>query len=147
MPTSWLTRNKEKGFCNSRQLFKKSGEERTTSIAKKIRTTFKGRKETDDYGMSVYRFIDRQGLSKRANIFNANYSLFRGLSVAFLLLSIICCYFHEWFIVGITTILLILAIYRMDRYAIRYAEEIFDCFAVHNLEPQEAPNIIATSQQ
>lgn len=147
MPTLWLTRQKEKGFRNSRQLFKKSGGEHTTSIAQKVRATFKGRKATDDYGMSVYRFIDGHGFSKRANIFNANYSLFRGLSVVFLLLGVICCYFHEWYIAGITIILWVLATYRMDRFAVRYAEEIFDCFAVHNLEPQESPNIIATSQQ
>lgn len=145
-PTSWLTRQNERGPRSRRQLFKKSSEEYRTSVVQKVHITFKGRKETDDYGMSVYRFIDRQDVSKRANVFNANYSLFRAMSIVFVLLGGISCYFDEWLIAGITTILLVFSVYRMDRFAVRYAEEIFDCFNVHNLESQEAINLIQTSK-
>lgn len=146
MPTSWLTKSSVEGFRGRRQLFRHNHQEKRERIIAKITATFK-RTNNDDYGMTVYRYLEQKNLSKRADIFNANHSLFRGLNAAFFLLSSISCFYHEWFIAGIIFILLVFSFYRMDKFAVRYAEEIFDCFFVHNLEAQEASNLIPASKQ
>ena len=85
-----------------------------------------------DYGRLSYNLIFLKEKTARIDIFNGNYSLFRGLSVSFLLITIMCGYFFSWQITALVTIPFFLSISRMIRFAKYYATETFRTF--YNIE-------------
>jgi len=119
MPTQWLT----KGNRFRINLFDL---EQTEKIKTKIFQQF-GEKSGKDYGRDVYNWLSlkEKVTEKRIDIFNANYSLLRGLTVTFYLLSLIVLFFIGWKLILIPFILGFLSNYRMFRFAKLYAEEIF----------------------
>jgi len=76
----------------------------------------------------MYAAVESASRSKRVDAFNGNYSLLRGIASALLLLeAAICCLHPQPFkrlILGVF-ILLCLAIYRMRRFGLAYARELF----------------------
>jgi len=62
---------------------------------------------------------------KRIDVFNANYSQFRGLTVSFYLLSVIVIIFFDWKLAFIPFVLGLLSNYRMFRFAKLYSKELF----------------------
>ncbi len=119
MPTQWLT--KKNRFGNT--LFDSDGNQ---IIKDKVIHKFGG--SIKDYGRLVYNYIYQKEKTSRVDIFNSNYSLFRGLSVVFLLITIICCYFFDWRVTIIMLIPFALSFMRMIRFAKYYAREIFRTF-------------------
>jgi hypothetical protein len=85
-----------------------------------------------DYGRLTYNTIFLRDKTFRIDIFNGNYSLFRGLSVSFLLISIVCWHFFNWEIGLISLIPFLLSVMRMIQFAKYYATEIFRTF--NNIE-------------
>ena len=83
-----------------------------------------------DYGRYVYNWLSLKDKTtkKRIDVFNANYSLFRGLTVTFYLLSIITISFFNWEITLIPFTLGALSNYRMFRFAKLYSIELFITF-------------------
>lgn len=81
-----------------------------------------------DYGRLTYNFVFLKDKTARIDIFNGNYSLFRGLSVSFLLITIMCGFYFNWQTTALATIPFVLSILRMLRFAKYYATETFKTF-------------------
>jgi hypothetical protein len=81
-------------------------------------------------GMLVYNHIFLAGKNSRIDIFTGNYSLFRGLSVASLILGTIAIIHYDlnWWKGLLILSPAILMMRRMIRFAIHYAKEIFRTF-------------------
>ena len=121
MPTQWLTKkNRFKQNLFTEPLNKKIVEK----IEIKYGTGIK------DSGRLVYNLIFLQGKSSRIDIFSGNYSLYRGLSIAFLVLSILCAYQYNlnWRQTILSLIPFCLTTYRMIRFAKYYATETYRTF-------------------
>ncbi len=81
-----------------------------------------------DYGRLTYNFVFLKDKTARIDIFNGNYSLFRGLSFSFLLITIMCGFYFNWQTTALATIPFVLSILRMLRFAKYYATETFKTF-------------------
>ncbi len=124
MPTKWLTNKNRFGKI----LFEKSLNDK---IENKVKLQFGD--GISDYGRLSYNLIFLREKTVRIDIFNGNYSLFRGLSICFLLISIICGYYFSWQITTLSLIPFILSVMRMIRFAKYYATETFRTFFNLNL--------------
>lgn len=123
MPTKWLCKKNRFGST----LFDNSLNQKILDKAK-----LKFGDGITDYGSLSYNLIFLKEKTARIDIFNGNYSLFRGLSVSFLLISIMCGYFFSWQITAFVTIPFLLSVARMIRFAKYYATETFRTF--YNIE-------------
>lgn len=119
MPTKWLTTKNRFGNL----LFDQAQNQK---ISDKVKQKYgEGLK---DYGRLVYNFIFQKEKTARVDIFNGNYSLFRGLAISFLFLSIICGYYFDWKVTLVSTVPFVLSSMRMIRFAKYYATETFRTF-------------------
>jgi hypothetical protein len=119
MPTKWLTTKNRFGNL----LFDQAQNQK---ISDKVKQKYgEGEK---DYGRLVYNFIFQKEKTARVDIFNGNYSLFRGLAISFLFLSIICGYYFDWKVTLVSTVPFVLSSMRMIRFAKYYATETFRTF-------------------
>lgn len=123
MPSKWL--NKKNTFGNT--LFENPLNQKILEKAK-----LKFGEGIADYGTLSYNLIFLKEKTARIDIFNGNYSLFRGLSVSFLLITIMCGYFFNWQITALVTIPFFLSVARMVRFAKYYATDTFRTF--YNIE-------------
>jgi hypothetical protein len=118
-PTGWLTKKNRFG----KTLFENPLNQR---IEEKVKHKFGD--DIKDYGSLTYNLLFQNGKTSRIDIFNGNYSLFRGLAISFLLITVMCGYFFDWKITGIAIIPFILSLMRMVRFAKYYATETFRTF-------------------
>jgi len=116
-PTNWLT----KAPRFSLKLFD-AGE--TKKIIDKLHQEF-GKVEGKDYGMLAYSKVYSQGKSERIDIFNGNYSMFRGLSVSFMILAIGMLWLCLGWWAFWPFVFSIMALSRMIRFGKYYAKEVF----------------------
>jgi hypothetical protein len=86
----------------------------------------------------IYAAVEGSGKAKRADIFNGNYSLFRGMAIAFFILAVLILFKNtqnwEWSLASF--IGCIGAIYRMNRFGKNYARELFAQFIQIAREPR-----------
>lgn len=118
-PTNWLT--KENRFKT--KLFSSEINER---IKGKIYSNLEEVKDKD-YGREIYNLLSlKENITeKRIDIFNANYSLFRGLTVTFYGMTILTLLLPNWYLMFIPLILGILSNVRMVKFGKLYARELF----------------------
>lgn len=116
MPSKWLTSKNRFG----KNLFDKPLNDK---ISEKVKLQFGD--GISDYGRLTYNLIFLKEKTARIDIFNGNYSLFRGLSVCFLLITIMCGFFFSLQIATLATIPFFLSLMRMIRFAKYYATETF----------------------
>jgi hypothetical protein len=94
--------------------------------------TFNGvdSKEWHSITRRIYAAIEGSGKAKRADTFNGNYSLFRGMAIAFFILAVLIVSKNtqnwEWSLASF--IGFIGAVYRMNRFGKNYARELFAQF-------------------
>lgn len=122
MPTNWLTgkpRFKQKLF----------DERDTKQIIEKIYSVF-GELKDKDYSQLIYTELFAKNLTSRIDIFNANYSLFRGLTVSFIILGILTFGLLSRYYSLVPFGLAMLALYRMILFAKLYAKEIYRTYLV-----------------
>lgn len=117
MPTNWLTRKPK----FKQKLF---DEHDIKKIIEKIYKNF-GESEGKDYGQLVYADLFAKNMTGRIDIFNANYSMFRGLTVSFAILGISALRLLDWRFALIPFVLSGLSFYRMVLFAKLYAKEIY----------------------
>lgn len=119
MPTQWLTKKNRFGGT----LF---DAEQSDKIKTKVFQHF-GEKSGKDYGRDIYNWLSlkEKVTEKRIDVFNANYSQFRGLTVTFYSLAIIVWVFLGWKLMLVPLALGLLSNFRMFRFAKLYATEIF----------------------
>jgi len=89
MPTNWLT----KPPSPKQQLFDNAD---TQKILAKIHSKYDN-VEGKDYGRNIYNLLYLMKNTGRIDIFNANYSLFRGLTVSILIITILCVISYKWY--------------------------------------------------
>ena len=119
MPTKWLI-NKNR-FGN--YLFEK------TYTQKQIDKLTNQFGNMNDYGLKAYNFLVISGAkTDRIDIFNSNYSLFRGLSITTMILFVDTWYAFSWKIAIIPFVVFIIFLLRMIRFAKHYAKEIYRSF-------------------
>ncbi|MDP2209536.1 MAG: hypothetical protein Q8K98_12320 [Bacteroidota bacterium] len=123
IPTHWLT--KKPRFAQT--LF---DEHETDKVKSKVFVKF-GEVKEKDYGRLVYSWLFNKNLTARIDIFNGNYSLFRGLTICFLILTVLTALFISWQIAVIPVSLAILSLFRMIRFAKYYAREVYRVFLTH----------------
>lgn len=121
-PTHWIT--KKPRF--SQKLFEE-GEAKL--ILGKLEKDF-GDSSEKDYGRLAFTKVYVDGKADRIEIFNGNFSLFRGLVVCFLFLMIVTLYlnFGRWFLLPL--ILVILSAIRMIHFGKCYAREVYRTFFI-----------------
>lgn len=119
MPTSWL--NKKNRFNN--YLFEQDFNQKILE-----KTKLKFGEGIKDYGRITYNFLFIKEKTKRIDLFNGNYSLFRGLSISFLIISIIFLFYFPFNSLLYPLIPFLLATLRMIRFAKYYATEVFRTF-------------------
>ncbi len=76
----------------------------------------------------IYAAVQAAGRSGRVDIFNGNYSLFRGLAIALLIIFVLVLYKHRLTSPDIVESLLlsiIAAVYRLRRFSVLYTREVF----------------------
>ena len=78
----------------------------------------------------IYSDVEANGKPKRANTFNGNYGLNRGLCAAAFALSIfiIIISYDQWTISLTLLIVGLIYLYRMHRFGVHYAKEIYNQF-------------------
>lgn len=119
MPSKWLTSKNRFG----KKLFDNPLNDK---ILEKVKHKFGD--GIADYGRLAYNIIFLKEKTTRVDIFNGNYSLFRGLSVSFLLIIFMCGYFFNWKVVVLASIPFLLSVFRMVRFAKYYSTETFRTF-------------------
>ncbi len=127
MPTDWIRTNKKELISSQQRqiLMDKVRNQLVKSPSFDIEKINK--KEWYSIVRQVYAVIEVAERSKRADIFNGNYGLNRGLSAAFFALTLLSLFLNlaYWkaslllFVVGL------ICIYRMNRFAKHYARELF----------------------
>jgi len=122
MPTSWLTKKSRFG---QRLL----DDFETKKIVEKIYSEM-GEAEEKDYGRLIYTKLFSKGLTSRIDIFNANYSLFRGLTVAFILIGFLSSSLLYWKYSLIPFVIAVLSLARMIRFAKLYAQETYRTYLI-----------------
>jgi hypothetical protein len=118
-PSHWLTKKNRFGLT----LFDPEQEQK---IKTKIFQQF-GETKNKDYGKDIHNWLSLKEkiTEKRIDVFNANYSLFRGLTVSFYLLTIIVLILLGWKLILIPLVLGLLSNFRMFRFGKLFATEVF----------------------
>lgn len=119
MPTNWL--NKKNRFNSF--LFEVDFNQR---ILNKIKLKFGD--DINDYGRITYNFLFIKEKTRRIDLFNGNYSLFRGLAVSFLIITTIFLFYFPFIYSLYPFIIFLLSTLRMIRFANYYAKEVFRTF-------------------
>lgn len=86
----------------------------------------------------MYVAVRRVGQAERLDIFNGNYSMFRGIAAGLIVLLIAVSLdgkSHAWPIFMALPALVILALYRMHRFAVYYSIELFVQFV--SIQPEQ----------
>lgn len=115
-PTNWIARKP----WHKRQLL---NDEEAIKVLEKLTKQY-GDLKSRDWGMTVYNYLFQKNKTVRIDIFNANYSLFRGMLVAFIVLSVMVwplCTGYEWLLLALS----VLSLMRMYHFSVHYAKEIY----------------------
>ena len=121
MPTKWLLKVNRFNKNILDQLV-------TEKIKAKLCTEFGDTNDKMDYGTLIYNKLYCKQLTGRIDIFNGNYSLFRGLSVTFIILTSFMIFKYNYQLALICGFCLFISIRRMIRFAQTYAKEIYKTY-------------------
>jgi hypothetical protein len=75
----------------------------------------------------IYAAVQSAGKSQRVDTFNGNYGMFRGAASAFLFCSALSLSIlpEGWKVLAVLSVCTLLAFYRMHRFGVHYARELF----------------------
>jgi hypothetical protein len=76
----------------------------------------------------IYAAVAGQGKSHRVDVFNGNYGLNRGLAAALIAVAVVVLVTHGWSLWAVALLLVAgagIAMYRMHRFGVHYARELF----------------------
>jgi hypothetical protein len=117
MPSNWITKATR---FNSKLL----DDDFKNKLLAKLYAKF-GEVPKKDYGRDAYKAVEYAGKSQRADIFNGNYSLFRGLVIAFIGVTIATVNFFGWRYSIFPFLCVIICHIRMVRFAKYYASDVY----------------------
>lgn len=121
MPTKWLLKpNRFKQRILDMKM--------TEKVKEKIETDYGSISNETDYGLIIYDKLFQKKLTDRIDIFNGNYSLFRGLSITFIVLFayLVIDKNHQFGLVF--AFCGFISVRRMIRFGKHYAQEIYRTF-------------------
>ena len=90
----------------------------------------------------IYAKVAAHGAAQRVDIFNGNYGLNRGLSAALLVILVIVMITHgfaPWQAELLLVLGAVVAVYRMHRFGVHYARELFVQFLALEVKGRDAP--------
>ena len=123
MPSDWLLRGDQKLVSESQKV-------RLLDLCSKNMGIDRGKLTPGQWYLTVremYAVVESAGRSKRIDAFNRTYGLLRGISAGCLVFAALAGIAHperkELWIGGL--MVAAIALYRMDRFAKRYAREVF----------------------
>ena len=90
-----------------------------------------GERDWRQLARRIYTFIEHRGLTRRIDVFNAQYGMNRGIAAGFLALIVLVFVQRGWEVWRVALMLAgfcALALYRMNRFANYYATELFNQF-------------------
>ena len=128
-PTQWLTTPNHQG----KLLF--YDDAFNTEVATRIKVKFPH--TVGDYGPLTYNYLFQNNKTARIDIFNGNYSLFRGLSISFLTVALVSIFTLNWFFAVIAIVLFVISGFGMVAFGRYYATEVFRTF----YNAQDAPPV------
>lgn len=101
-----------------------------------------GEKNYKDYGKDAYNKIKIAKETEQADIFNGNYSLFRALSVAFLILSLAMVLLGYKYYSLIPFLFFVMALQRMIRFGKYYAKNVYRMYMlIANNDKEKTANL------
>jgi hypothetical protein len=139
MPTNWVVRQRTCGYLNIQQLEalpKKIEQHLGTSFGKALRDL--ADTEWTPTVRAIYACVQAAGRSGRADIFNGNYGMLRGVGCAFLLAAILFALSatdQKRALILVMIGCAVVAFARMHRFGKHYARELFIQFL--QLEPRK----------
>lgn len=118
MPTKWLLKPNrfQKRLLDSNI---------SDKVKAKINADYGEVNEGIDYGILIYGKLFQKKLTERIDIFNGNYSLLRGLSISFIILSIYLFTNHDYELGLMCLGCFYISLIRMIRFGKYYAKEIY----------------------
>jgi hypothetical protein len=118
MPTKWLLKpNRFKERILDINMIEK--------IKEKIEKDYGSISNETDYGLIIYDKLFQKKLTERIDIFNGNYSLFRGLSITFIILFVYLIFDKNHEFALVCFICFFISLRRMIRFGKHYAKNIF----------------------
>lgn len=120
MPSQWLLRKNNFG----KTLF---DDHLTYMIRDKLIANY-GDDRGNDYGRLVLSKLRSEQKAATLEIFNGNYSLSRGLAVAFLILAVLCFGIGQLSFGWSAILICAIATYRMIRFSLYFARELYRCY-------------------
>lgn len=126
MPTDWVRSGKRELIAPSQRTLLES---RIRVTVNDPTFTLAGATDKHWYAITrqVYAAVATADRTARIDIFNGNYGLCRGIAAGLLVLLVTSAIMHwqAWKVELILAVLIALAFYRMHRFAVRYAREVF----------------------
>ena len=126
MPTNWVKRENQKILASEqRNLLTQKVTELHPAIKDLERLNGK---EWYSITREIYAIVKAADRAARIDAFNRNYGLLRGVAVSFLVTTVGAFFvisFYEWKIFAVLAICAVLSVYRMHRFAVIYARELF----------------------
>ncbi len=126
-PTDWV-RNNDRSYLSTEQT--PALEERISILYPKALAKTIAERSKNDWGAltkQIYAIVETAGRSRRVDIFNGNYGMFRGIAAA-LIVCWVSAIFSNYNSAGSLILigaLAVLALIRMNRFGIDYARELF----------------------
>ncbi len=126
-PTDWV-RNKDRTYLSTEQM--PALEERVSILYPNASAKTIAERSPKDWSAltkQIYAIVQAAGRSRRVDIFNGNYGMFRGIAAA-LIICLGGAVFSDYKSAGcliLFGVLTALALFRMNRFGIDYARELF----------------------
>jgi hypothetical protein len=128
-PTDWVRRNSrdDKVLSASQKTALEKQIRETWALSPEVSLSSLSHREWNGITRQIYGVVANAGQATRVDVFNANYGLLRGLTVAFLMLLVGTVLNGESGVPTVSMLLVasVLALFRMHRFAIHYARELF----------------------
>lgn len=140
MPTDWVRTEKHNLIADSqRKLLQEHVRQILGNNTFEINSSLEA-KHWYSITRQIYAIVSANNHSTRIDVFNGNYGLCRGIasSLLVLLFAVIFTNWQAWKVELIFVILLGMAIYRMNRFAVHYSRELFVQFLqiINKMEKQ-----------
>lgn len=127
MPTDWV-RNKDRTYLSTEQTPALEG--RISILYPNMATKTIADRSKNDWGgltKQIYAIVEAAGRSRRVDLFNGNYGMFRGIAAALIVCMAGAAFsnYNSASCLILLGVLTVLALFRMNRFAVHYARELF----------------------
>ena len=124
-PTDWIRKGQTRLLAKVQ--LKELADHISKKLGLKIGNDLMGVSESDWHNIirQIYSYISTKAATERVDTFNAYYGLNRGMAAAFLLLLVLSLMLNLGVWSAVMMTLMLLSLYRMNRFGENYARELF----------------------